>query len=110
MQRERRLRKSSDFAAARRHGRSWADPLLVLIARRNGADVSRVGFAVGRRVGNAVVRNRIKRRLRTLTRPVDIADGWDLVFIARRDAAISSFPELARAVSRLLRRSRVASS
>ena len=55
MRKDRRLKKSGEFAAVRKEGRSWADRVLVLLARRNGLPVSRFGFAVGRGVGNAVV-------------------------------------------------------
>ena len=107
MRRERRLRKSSDFAIVRRVGRSWADNILVLAARRNETPTTRFGFIVGRRVGNAVTRNRIKRRLREAVSEACVAEGWDLVLIARNRAAGSGYNELKDSLFRLLRRARV---
>jgi ribonuclease P protein component len=107
MRKERRLRKSSDFAMVRRVGRSWADGVLVLAARRNGLPNTRFGFVVGRRVGNAVTRNRIKRRLRAAAVEANVAGGWDLVLIARNRAAGSDYHALKDSLSQLLRRSSI---
>jgi ribonuclease P protein component len=102
-----RLTRAADFAAARREGRSWSDNVLVLIARPNGLGVSRAGYSVGKRVGNAVVRNRAKRRLRESVRGSHIEKGWDLVFIARKDASGADFHTLDRSVTALVERAGV---
>ena len=109
LSRERRLRKSADYRAARRDGRSWADGTLVLNARANDSETSRFGFTVSKRVGNAVARNRIRRRLKAATADTGIADGWDLVFIARRRAADADYWTLRRSLRRLVRRAGLAS-
>ena len=64
MRKERRLTRARDFAAVRNEGRAWSDRCLVVVVRPNDTDTCRVGFSVGKRLGNAVVRNRTKRRLR----------------------------------------------
>jgi ribonuclease P protein component len=102
MLRERRLRKSSDFAMVRRVGRSWADDLLVLAARRNEMPRTRYGFVVGRRVGNAVTRNRIKRRLRGAVTESCVVEGWDITLIARNRAANAKYHELKESLNRLM--------
>jgi ribonuclease P protein component len=103
----RRLRKTADFTAMRREGRSWADDLTVVVARRNGLGVSRVGLSVGKRVGNAVVRNRTKRKLREAVRLTDVFEGWDLLIIARKDAPAAKLRSLSRSVTTLFRRAGV---
>ncbi len=105
MRKDQRLTKTTDFAAARRDGKSWSDNLLVLMARRNNLDVARFGFSVGRRVGKAVVRNAVRRRVREAARLAPVRNGWDLVFVARRDAASADFHQLRRSLTDLLRRS-----
>jgi ribonuclease P protein component len=91
--------------------RSWAHPLLVLyVAPQEGErGPSRSGFVVGRRVGNAVVRNRVKRRLREAVRAryAALAPGVDLVWIARPPIAAADFPAITAEVDYLLRRARV---
>jgi ribonuclease P protein component len=77
----------------------------VLCVLRNDLAFSRFGFSVSRRVGKAVVRNRIKRRLREVMRlrRQGIAAGWDIVVIARPPSARADYHEIERAVERLLR-------
>ena len=110
MQKQHRLRKSRDFAAARREGRSWADRMLVLIARRTDNPHCRFGFSVSKRLGNAVVRNRIKRRLREVARLEllpRIESGWDFVVIARKDAADADYRRLNHSLRRLFQRAKL---
>ncbi len=110
MRKEQRLRKAKDFAAVRREGRSWSDRLLVLVARPNDLDVTRFGISVGKRVGKAVVRNKVKRRLREAARLTKVRNGWDLVLIARKDASSADYHRLDRSMRALLKRARVLDS
>jgi ribonuclease P protein component len=95
MQRRQRLRQRGDFAAVYRTGRSYAQGPLVLRTRSNPeVPAPRFGFAVGKRLGNAVTRNRIKRRLREAVRASGAAGRADVVVIARPGAQTTSFEQL----------------
>ncbi len=109
MKKRSRLRKNSDFQRVYEKGRSWAHPLLVLYALRNDLDYSRFGFSVSKRVGGAVVRNRARRLMREAIRfrQAMIADGWDVVIIARQPVREANFHRVDRAVEQLLRRARL---
>ncbi len=104
MERRHRLRDDEQFQRVKEEGRSWSHFLLVLCAFPNGLDHSRFGFSVSKRVGKAVVRNRVKRLLREATRArqEDVLPGHDLVFIARRPVAGADYEEVDRAVEDLL--------
>lgn len=89
MQRRHRLSRSRDFDAVYRHGRSVSTRFLVLYwfpRQDEGESDSRLGLAVPRRTGSAVVRSRIKRRLREIWRtrlPATAKPGHDYVLIVR---------------------------
>ncbi len=106
-----RLKANADFQHLRRQGHTLHHPLLVISFLPNGLEYSRFGFIVGKRLGKATVRNRIKRRLREAVRlrlrRGEIAEGWDVVFIARRPIREASFRQMDRAVGQLLRRARL---
>lgn len=77
--------------------------LFVLVKRRPGA---RVGFCVSKKLGKAVVRNKLRRRLREVYREnaQNLNPRWDLVIVARKDAAQATFQELRTAFLGLTRR------
>jgi ribonuclease P protein component len=79
----------------------------VLRYQPNGLDRTRYGFAVGRRVGKAVERNRVRRLLREAARLTPVRPGADIVLIARPAAAGAGYTEVRAAVTELLRRARL---
>ncbi len=111
MQRKFRLTRSEDFKRVRQFGKSYAHPLVVLIARTNDEGRLRVGVAAGRTVGTAVKRNRAKRLMREAMRSLvpNIASGWDLILIARPALLSSTLTEIREALLILLRRAKLIS-
>lgn len=108
MQRWRRISGKKRHSQIHREGTSVVNRLLVLRWLDNGLEHTRFAFVVSRRVGNAVARNRVKRRLREAVRSRPLKGGWDAVFIARRGIEQASFREVNRAAWNLLRRSKIA--
>lgn len=74
-----------------------------VVARPNGLEATRVGYAIGKRVGGAVVRNRVRRRLKVILRSLPMAPGTDIVITAYPLARDAAFEELRRDVSEALR-------
>ena len=101
MRGEQWLKKPRQYALVYREGRSWANRLVVVKALANGLIISRYGFSISRRVGKAVIRNRVKRIFREILRTAPVAPGWDIVFIAR-PAADVNYNSLNKAVTELL--------
>lgn len=78
--------------------------MAVLRVLPNGLELSRYGFVVSRRVGKAVVRNRLKRLFREILRQAPLKPGWDIVIIARPQAAGASFADFKNLILSLLSR------
>ena len=102
-----RLRRRQDFDAVFRSGRSWNNRLLVLRTLPNGLDHNRYGFITSKRIGNAVVRNRVRRRLREAVRVLPLRQPFDIVFSAKTTAGTADFGALKEAVVDLLARAAV---
>ena len=105
MQKDFRLTGSKQHSFVYTRGRTWSNRLLVLKTLPNELDRSRYALLVGRRIGNAVVRNYIKRRLREVVRLVSVKTGWDIMFIARRGSYKVDFWFLKKGAEQLLGRS-----
>lgn len=108
MQKDFRLRANADFQRVRRTGKSVANRWLVLVWVPNSFPQSRFGFAVGKKLGGAVQRNKIKRRLREQLRlhlkENRLSLGIDVVIIARHGAREADYDTLHQALNRLLSR------
>jgi ribonuclease P protein component len=97
------LRRRADFARVARHGRRRSATFVTCLIAA-GRDSTRIGLTVGAEVGGAVVRNRIRRRLRAIMDGYSLAERAprDIVLIARPGAGALSFAQLAAEVERTL--------
>jgi len=98
-----RLRKSAEFESVRAERRGVGDPLLRLQVRPNLLGRPRFGITVSKRVGGAVARNLVRRRLRAAAaQNLSELGSFDLVMIPTQAAATSSYQELAASLCRSL--------
>ena len=104
------LTKRADFVRAS-HGRRFGTPGFNLQARKRAADEAagvRIGFTCSKKVGNAVARNRAKRRLREIARSVlpELGrDGWDYVLVGRKETtATLPYDQLQADLARALKK------
>ncbi len=111
MKREYSLHAGADFQRVWDGGKSWTHPLIVLRARGNGLNRKRFGFVVGKKIGKAVERNRVKRWMREAVqaRLEQLPAGWDLVFIARAKTGVE-FGDVDAAVEQILKNARLLAS
>jgi len=99
-----RLRRSADYRRIYKEGSRFAGPLFAAFYQRSDPDQpARVGYTTTRPMGKAVIRNRIKRRLREAVRLrlPELAPGWDIIFHPRRAVLDAEFPRLSSEVGRL---------
>jgi ribonuclease P protein component len=104
MNRKYRLKSTSDFKRVRRNGKSYAHPLAILVACSNDRAAIRFGVQAGKSVGNAVRRNRAKRKLRSAIQKYlpGLQPGWDAILIARPPLNEAEWTTVHTAVRELL--------
>jgi ribonuclease P protein component len=109
MDRRRRVRRAAEVRRVRQQGRCWSSAILTLCALATGEATTRFAFVVSKRQGGAVVRNRIKRRLRETARQMaaTLPDGYDIVMIGRGPIANRTPHDLHLDLVDLLRRARL---
>ena len=80
------------------HTNGFGNGYLVLYARKNRTDTNRIGITVGKRLGKAHIRNRVRRRLREVYRLNEecFQPGWDIVVVARSKAVDAPFNQLVK--------------
>lgn len=100
MHRRLRLRRAEDFARLRQQGQVYRHPFFILSLSANGLTHNRYGFITGRKLGNAVTRNRVRRVLREAVRQLhpELKTGYDTVIIARPFASQQAFASIQQAV------------
>ncbi|MDR7033359.1 ribonuclease P protein component [Mesorhizobium sp. BE184] len=104
-----RLLKRAEFLAVRRGEKRRGRLFLVEVLNRGDGNAPRVGFTVTKKVGNAVVRNRVRRRLKEAVRTHaahDMATGNDYVIVGRDDVLSIPFDQLKAELSRRIRGTR----
>jgi len=104
------LKAPSEFQRLTREGKRWVTPSFILLTamRPSASDAPlRFGFTVSRKVGGAVVRNRVRRRLREAMRKLNMHEamrGRDIVLIARKTENEIPFDQIGKDVLWALKR------
>jgi ribonuclease P protein component len=105
-----RLTRTAEFALVKKNGQAWTGQHITLgILYRAGESTARVGIITTRRIGQAVVRNRVRRRLREIFRlnQYRLITGIWIVTVARVSAAEATFRQLERDWLRLAGRASI---
>ena len=89
-----RIRRHAEFQDVYEHGTRLPGRYYTLFSKPNGLAVGRLGIAATKRLGGAVVRNRAKRLIREVFRRNDIAPGFDIVLVPRRELLSTSLTTL----------------
>lgn len=98
------ITKTEDFAKTRQRGFVFKNQFMVIFVNKNNSQVTKVGLSVSKRVGNAVNRNKVKRRLRAIFSLVNIVAGVDILVVARLKASFASYKELSHSIFNLTKK------
>ena len=99
------VKENYEFRRIYRKGKSVVSPAMVLYCQKNRQGRTRLGITVSTKLGKAVVRNRVRRRLREIWRlnKKDMKAGWDIILVARVRAVDMPYQKLNKMYLRLLR-------
>jgi ribonuclease P protein component len=104
------LTRRAQYLAVYERGKAFADSALVIKVLPNHLSATRSGYSVSKDIGKATVRNRVKRLLKENMRKLDVNDGWDIIFIARRSIIEADYTKLGGIMVRLLGRASILDS
>jgi len=109
MQKRLRLRNKQDFAKVFKHGKAAANHQFVVYVKKSHVESFRFGVSVSRKVGGAVVRNRVRRRVKEIVRRMEpeIAKQVDIVCIVRKPALELDYEGLQRSLRHVFRRAQL---
>lgn len=104
-----RLRNNMEFKRVYKDGKNYWNRNLILYVRKNNMENSRVGYSITKKIGNSVVRNKVRRRMKEILRLnfSNVKDGYDLIFIPKRNVVDISYKELESAILHILKLSKV---
>ena len=100
------LKQNHEFRRLYSKGKSAVSPYFVIYCRKTGRPVSRLGITTGVKLGNAVKRNRARRRIRELyrTHEAGLLPGYDVVVVARTRAIYGRYAELERSFRQMTKK------
>jgi len=96
------IKKKEEYDLVYARGSLSRGSLLFIKTMPNGLDFSRCGFIVSKRIGKAVVRNKVRRRLREIMRQAAIKPGWDIVVYTRPAVAAAGYKDIRNLILSLL--------
>lgn len=104
-----RLRNNMEFKKVYNGGKNYWNRNLVLYVRKNNMENSRVGYSITKKIGNSVVRNKVRRRMKEIHRLNfnNVKSGYDLIFIPKRNVVDISYKEMESAMLHILKLSKV---
>lgn len=105
------LKRNKEFNFVYRKGKSFFTPHLSLIFFQNKYGGLRYGFSISKKIGKAVVRNKVRRRLKNICRDImkenEIGISANLIFVAKKDIQNVKYDELTAEVVHLMKKAKI---
>ncbi len=100
-----RLRSNMEFKKVYSGGKSYWNRNLILYVKKNNLDYPRIGYSITKKIGNAVIRNNVRRRMKEINRISfnRINGNYDLIFIPKKNIVDISYKELESAMLHILK-------
>ena len=98
------LKKDRDFQKVYKRKNVTGNRVFTMFLNKNNFPYSRIGFVITKKFGNAVTRNKFKRRLRMILRDYNLKPGYDIVLILKKDKSYIDYSELKRSFEHVLRK------
>lgn len=100
------IKRSKEYGRVYQAGRKFVGRFMVLYLAKNGLQINRYGIVASKKVGNAVTRNRAKRRLREIAKRMDkqLGKGYDFIFLARSGVDTAIFGDILAESEKLIRK------
>ena len=100
------IKQNHEFRRLYNKGKSAVSPYFAVYCRKNHRPISRLGITTGVKLGNAVKRNRVRRRIRELyrTNEQNILPGYDIVVVARTRAIFARYSDLEQSFRKLMKK------
>lgn len=104
-----RLRNNMEFKQVYEDGKNYWNRNLILYVKKNGLEYSRVGYSITKKIGNSVVRNKVRRRMKEIYRLNfnQIKGGYDFIFIPKRNIVDISYEEMESAMIHIMKLAKV---
>lgn len=105
MEKKYRLRKNIEFKRVYNKGKNYWNRNLILYVRKNGLEETRLGITITKKIGNAVIRNKIRRRMKEIYRlnHERVKPSYDLIFIPKKNVVDLSYKELENSLIHILK-------
>ena len=103
------LKKNDDFLNCYKYGKSYSNKYLVLYVLKNGYDKNRLGISISKKVGNSVIRHKVKRLIKEVYRLNEAVyyTGFDMAFVGRKSSKDANYHQIEKAVLSLMKRANV---
>lgn len=108
MRKELRIKKSQEFLEIMKYKRFYSSPVMTIYVKPKAKEMNRIGLSVGKKLGNAVIRNKIKRQLRMMVQEIyTFEENFDTIILVREKFIEESYDSNKKVLEMLLKKVKI---